>query len=241
MKGEAMRFKVAVRLAAVLMAGWGGIVAGDTGPLRAEEVKDESAKAAEGFEPLFDEKSLEGWETISADQKWWWVRDGMIVGGSEDLSETIPHNTFLATEKEYGDFELRAKIRLIGTEGFVNSGIQFRSKRDPKSPEMIGYQADIGPGWWGKLYDESRRNRVLAEPADNQAVSKSVKPGEWVDYRIVAKGPHLQAWVNGVPAFDYTEEDADIARRGAIAIQVHGNGKARVEVDEIKIRELPAE
>ena len=233
-----MRRELAVRLTAVLMAGWGCVLAGGGATLRAQEAKAESAEPAEGLKPLFDEKSLEGWETISADEKWWRVRDGKIIGGSEDLSENIPHNTFLATEKEYGDFELRAKIRLIGTEGFVNSGIQFRSKRDPKSPEMIGYQADIGPGWWGKLYDESRRNRVLAEPADNQAVAKSVEPGEWVDYRIVAEGPRLRAWVNGVPAFDYVEQDADIARRGAIAIQVHGNGKTRVEVDEINIREI---
>ena len=240
-----MRFRISVRLATVLCL---AAVTTAAAPfsvlsLEAQEAKADSkltspSEADEGFTSLFDGKSLAGWATIESDKRWWKARDGMILGGSEDLSERIPHNTFLATEKEYGDFELRLKIRLIGTEGFVNSGIQFRSQRDPKSPEMIGYQADIGPGWWGKLYDESRRNRVLAEPADNEAVAKAVEAGQWVDYRIVAQGKHLQAWINGVPAFDYIEQDDQIAKHGSIAIQVHGDGKSRVEVKEISIRQL---
>ena len=74
----------------------------------------------------------------------------------------MTRNEFLATKKTFANFELRMKCKLVGTEGFVNGGIQFRSKRIANPPnEMSGYQADIGEGYWGCLYDESRRNRNL--------------------------------------------------------------------------------
>ena len=110
--------------------------------------------------PLFDGESLAGWETVEADARWWKAAEGMIVGGS--LAEHVPHNTFLSTKERFGNFELSFTIRVRGAEGFINSGIQIRSERVPNSAEMSGYQVDAGPGWWGKLYDESRRNRVIA-------------------------------------------------------------------------------
>src|SRR5687768_2722953 len=112
--------------------------------------------------PLFDGKSFEGWNGDTA--KTWRIVDGAIVGGS--LTQKVPQNEFLATNrKDFRDFELRLKFKLVGTEGFVNSGVQIRSVRIDTPPnEMRGYQADIGdPTWWGALYDESRRNKVLAK------------------------------------------------------------------------------
>jgi len=114
---------------------------------------------------LFDGASLAGWETVEGDARWWKAADGMLVGGS--LTEHVPHNTFLSTTDRFGDFELTFRIRVRGAAGFINSGIQIRSERVPDSSEMSGYQVDAGPGWWGKLYDESRRNRVIAEPLDS--------------------------------------------------------------------------
>ena len=105
--------------------------------------------------PIFDGKTLAGWE---GDAKIWRVEDGMITGGS--LTETVTRNEFLATKKSYANFDLRLKIKITGT-GFVNSGVQIRSVRVPGSSEMAGYQVDAGIGWWGKLYDESRRNKVV--------------------------------------------------------------------------------
>lgn len=182
---------------------------------------------------LFDGRTLTGWE---GDAKWWRVQEGAIIGGS--LTEEIPENYFLATTQSYGDFELRLKIKLTGTEGFINSGIQIRSVRMKDSSEMIGYQVDAGDEWWGKLYDESRRNRVIAEPVNPEAVAAAVRANDWNDYRIRAQGRRIRSWINGVPALDYTEIDPKIPQHGRIGIQVHGGGKALVQVKEVTLEEL---
>lgn len=184
---------------------------------------------------LFDGKTLQGWE---GDAKLWSVQDGLITGGS--LTEKVAHNDFLATTRSYHNFDLRLKIKVTGTEGFINSGVQIRSVRVPGNSEMSGYQVDAGDGWWGKLYDESRRNKVVGEPKDAAAVTAAVKKNEWNEYRIRAEGPRIQSWINGVPALDYTEGEATIAQDGRIGIQVHGGGKALVQVKEITVEELPA-
>lgn len=184
---------------------------------------------------LFDGKSLEGWE---GDAKWWRVEDGLITGGS--LQNKVDRNHFLATKKSYQNFDLTLEIKITGSEGFINSGVQIRSLRVPNNTEMSGYQVDAGDGWWGKIYDESRRNKVIGEAKDLKAVNAAVKKGDWNKYRIRAEGSRIQSWVNGVPALDYTEADGNIAQDGLIGIQVHGGGKALVQVREIKIEELPA-
>jgi hypothetical protein len=185
--------------------------------------------------PLFDGKTLAGWEGDTA--KTWRVEDGAIVGGS--LEEMVARNEFLATTREYGDFDLRLKYKLIGTEGFVNGGVQFRSQRIPNHHEVRGYQADLGKGFDGALYDESRRNRILAQPSE-QVLSQALKKEGWNDYRIRAEGPRIQLWLNGVQTVDYTEPDADVDRKGMIALQIHGGAKAVVRYKDIEIEELPA-
>ncbi len=185
--------------------------------------------------PIFDGKSLEGWE---GDPKLWRIEDNMITGGS--LTEKVTHNDFLATTRSYGNFDLRVMIKLSGTDGFINSGVQIRSVRIPGSSEMYGYQVDYGKGWYGKLYDESRRNKVLTESKDQAAATAAIKEGEWNEYRIRTEGPRIQSWINGVPALDYTETDPNVALDGKIGIQVHGGGKALVQVKEVTIDELPA-
>lgn len=180
---------------------------------------------------LFDGKTLTGWE---GDAQVWRAGDGAIIGGSLDRHQ--PRNDFLVTTDSFADFELSFEVRLRGT-GFVNSGLQFRSERIPNNHEMRGYQADIGPGWWGKLYDESRRNRVIA---DLPAPLKSVKEGEWNRYRILARGARIRAWVNDEPAFDFTEPQAGIPRAGRIGLQLHGGGKAQVEFRNLILTPLAA-
>jgi hypothetical protein len=163
----------------------------------------------------------------------------MITGGS--TTEKVPRNYFLATTKSYQNFDLRLKIKLTGVPntGMINSGVQFRSMRVPNHNEMSGYQADAGDGWWGKLYDESRRNKVIAEPADPAAVNAAVRPSDWNEYRVRAEGPRIRSWINGVPASDYTETETNIAQDGHIAIQIHGGGVALVQVKDVQIEELP--
>jgi hypothetical protein len=187
------------------------------------------AAEEEGFVPIFNGKDLTGWE---GNKKLWIVEDGMLIGRSAG----IRHNDFLATTKTYGDFILRFQIRLINGRG--NSGVQFRSKRvPPPSHEVSGYQADIGGGWWGKLYDEARRNRVLAG-AKGDVIRKAVKPKDWNDYEVKAIGNQITLSINGVVTADYTEEDEKIAREGIIAPQVHSGGPLEVQFRNIRIKEI---
>ena len=104
---------------------------------------------------------------------------------------------------------------------------------------MSGYQADIGePEWWGCLYDESRRNKVLAK-SDMAKVGPALKKNDWNEYRVRCQGAHIQLWLNGVPTVDYTEEDATIAKEdGFIAVQIHGGGVTEVRFKDIAIEEL---
>ncbi|MBA3483911.1 MAG: DUF1080 domain-containing protein [Pirellulales bacterium] len=188
-------------------------------------------------DPLFDGKSLDGWETPKADRHWWKESEGAIAGGS--LEQDVPDNTFLSTKQSFENFELTLKLRIRGNGGFINSGVQIRSIRVPNSSEMSGYQVDAGNDWWGKLYDESRRNRVIAEPPDPSTLQKAVRENDWNEYRICAEGPRIRSWINGVAALDYVEREPNIPLDGHIAFQVHGGGKALVEFKDVEIRELP--
>lgn len=180
--------------------------------------------------PLFDGKTFNGWEgNLSAFR----IEDGAIVGGS--LKQKVERNEFLCTTKEYGDFELRVTFKLLG-EG-VNAGIQFRTKRIPNHHEVSGYQADMGEGYWGALYDESRRNKILAAP-DKEAVAKIVKPNDWNEYVIRAEGKHIQQWLNGTKTVDYTEADDTVATTGVIALQIHGGPPSEAWYKNITIQEL---
>ncbi|MBM3994080.1 MAG: DUF1080 domain-containing protein [Planctomycetes bacterium] len=183
---------------------------------------------------LFDGKTLDGWE---GDKATWRIEDGSIVGGS--LDKTVPRNEFLCTTKTFGDFELKVTFKLIGDRKSANAGVQIRTKRIPKHHEVIGYQADIGQGYWGALYDESRRNKVLAGP-DKKIIDKLVKYDDWNDYVIRAEGPRIRLWLNGTLTVDYTEKDDKIDRTGVIGLQIHGGAKAKVYYKNITIDELAA-
>jgi hypothetical protein len=186
-------------------------------------------------EPLFfDGKTFQNWEGDTL--KTWRVVDGVLIGGS--LETTVPHNDFLVTEEEYGDFVLTLKIKLTGEEGFINSGIQFHSQRltDP-AYEMSGYQADWGEGYWGSLYDESRRNKTLIAP-DSDQVLQWIRKNDWNDYKIHAENGRIQLFINGHQTVDYTEPDSGIPQSGHIGFQIHGGGKAQVEIKDLFFEEL---
>ena len=160
--------------------------------------------------PLFDGKSLDGWHIREGEKKWWRAEDGMIIGGS--LTETLPFNSFLASKNDYENFDLSFKIQLVNGEGFVNSGMQVQSTRADGKSEMIGYQVDAGPGYWGDLYDESRRNTAIAKSENHSA-----RDWEWNEYRILCEGPRIRTWINGTPAIDFTEQDSTIPLNGRLA------------------------
>ena len=181
---------------------------------------------------LFDGKTLDGWEGDTA--KTWRVEDGVIVGGS--LDTVVPRNEFLSTKAAYGDFELKVEFKLIGDKEKMNAGVQFRTKRIPNHHEVSGYQADVGQGYWGALYDESRRNKVLAKP-DAKVLEKLIKHEDWNEYTILCEGPRIRLYLNGTLTVDYTEEDDKIERTGIIALQVHGGAKAKAMYRNIRILE----
>jgi hypothetical protein len=183
---------------------------------------------------LFDGKSLDGWE---GNEKVWRVVDGVIVGGSLQGNK---QNEFLATKKSYKDFVLKLEYKLVGTEGFINSGVQIRSRRMEKpANEMKGYQADIGKGYSGSLYDESRRNKTLIKP-DEELIKKVEKPGEWNLYEIRCEGPRVVLKINGTQTIDYAEEDKTLEQEGLIGLQIHGGAKSEVSFRNITIEELKA-
>jgi len=196
----------------------------------------EAAGVQQASQPqkLFDGRTLEGWE---GNREIFRVQDGAIVGGT--LKQKIDHNWFLCTTKEYGDFELRLKCKLIG-EG-ANAGIQFRTKRIPNHYEVSGYQADMGQQWWGKLYDESRRRRVLAGPeseAEQAKLAAVLKSNDWNEYVIRCQGPRIQIWLNGLQTVDYTEQEEGIERTGIIALQIHGGPPSEAWYKDIELVEL---
>ena len=182
---------------------------------------------------LFDGKTFAGWEGDT--EKTWRIEDGAIVGGS--LETVVPRNEFLATTKTFTDFELKLAFRIEGDASKANAGVQFRSKRIPNHHEVSGFQADIGQDYWGALYDESRRTKVLARP-DKELLPKLATMNAWHSYTIRTEGARIRLWIDDQLTVDYTEKDDAIPRTGIIAPQVHGGAKVLVRYKDIYITEL---
>jgi hypothetical protein len=193
-----------------------------------------AALAADGAKAvrLFDGKTFHGWE---GNQKWWRIEDGAFVGGN--LKENIPNNEFLCTERRYTNFVLRLRFKLVGGEK-ANAGVQIRTERIPDHHEVIGYQADIGQHYWGALYDESRRKKILAAPP-KEDLAKFVKFDDWNDYEIRCEGRRIVLKLNGHTTVDYTEPDESIPQHGLIALQVHSGPPTEAWYKDITIEELP--
>lgn len=183
---------------------------------------------------LFDGKTLRGWE---GNLDWFRIEEKSVVAGT--LKKKIPHNEFLCTEKEYGDFDLRLEVKLVG-QG-QNAGIQFRSKRVPDSTEVSGYQADVGIAWdrpiWGAIYDESRRRKMLVEP-DPELAKRVVKKDQWNKIRVLARGAKIRVFVNGEQTVEYVEKDDTIPRTGIIGLQIHSGKPTEAWYRNLRIEEL---
>lgn len=185
---------------------------------------------------LFDGKTFAGW---NGDTKATWrIENGEIVAGSPD--KAAPRNEFLATDKEFENFELTLEYRMDCTSG-CNAGVQFHSQRVPNHHEVIGYQADIAPGITGGLYDESRRRRMLDTPPlelQEKALGRATQG--WNQYTIRAEGRRIQLSINGIPLLDYTEADQSIPLKGSIALQIHGGLEGTIRYRNLRITALPA-
>lgn len=184
---------------------------------------------------LFDGKTLAGWKTVDPTHaKLWFVKDSVIKSG--DGVNKIPDNTYLHTVKAYGDFEFRCLFRLSGnpSTGMINSGIQYRSVLE--GGKIVGYQADIGSGYWGDIYDEHRRGKLVG--GDLSTLKRLLKEDGWNSYIIRCQGNHHELYINGVKTSDYVEKDSKIPQKGVIAVQIHSGGVAQVEFRDLTITEL---
>jgi regulator of RNase E activity RraA len=191
------------------------------------------SKGEDEWVSLFDGESFTGWSVHSGFAEYR-VEDNAIVGSTVEGSP----NTFLCTEREYGDFVLEFEVSL---DPRLNSGVQIRSKiakeemvfvftgRDGKprtrkipSDRVYGYQVEIAAergGASGSVYDEARRGFMLASTRDDPAASKAFKDGQWNKFRIECAGDRIRTWINDIPCVDFRDS---MTSRGVIGLQVHG-------------------
>jgi hypothetical protein len=176
---------------------------------------------ADNAKDLFNGKDLTGWD---GDPKLWSVENGEIVGKSPGIKK----NEFLKSHLLAGDFRLKVKVKLVPNK--ENSGVQFRSDVLPDG-EMKGPQADVGLGWWGKLYEENGRGLIWDKSGE-----KHVKVDDWNEYEIVAVGSKVKTFINGQACVDL--DDPMIARRGVFAFQIHSGGAMEVRFKDLKLEVL---
>lgn len=205
---------------------------------------------SEGFRPLFDGKSLAGWE---GNDKFWSVKDGAITGQTTPDNPTRGNTFLIYRGGDVKDFELRLKFKIVGG----NSGIQYRST-DKGNHVVHGYQADIDSKdrYIGILYDEGGRG-ILAErgdkvtisadgkkmvtgkTGDSKEIADAVMKEDWNEYVVIAKGNHLVQKINGHTTVEVTDEDSSKAKAsGILALQLHAGPPMTVQFKDIQIKEL---
>lgn len=188
-----------------------------------------SSGADEGWTPLFDGKTLDGWK---------------VNGGKAEYSVEGSPNTFLC-KGDYKDFVLELEVRC---DPRLNSGVQVRShvyREDDADPEnrqragvVYGPQFEVArkeTGTAGRFYDEGRRGKWLDEIKPE--AKDAFRDDGWNRYKIVVQGNRYRSWINGVAASDFTD---DVDQAGFIGLQVHGipkgEGPCQVRWRDIRIR-----
>jgi hypothetical protein len=210
---------------------------------------------------LFNGKDLTGWKGLPA---FWSVKDGAITGQTT-AANPVKENTFLIWDGEVGDFELHFKYKITDGDGKAekggNSGVQYRSKIvKPDYFVMSGYQADfeVGKTYSGILYEEKGRGIlakrgekvVVAESGDakkpklevtgevgkSEEIQAAIKPADWNDYVVIAKGGHLQHFINGKQTVDVTDETAAGEKTGLIGLQLHAGPPMTVQFKDFVLK-----
>ncbi|HYG34229.1 MAG TPA: DUF1080 domain-containing protein [Clostridia bacterium] len=212
-----------------------------------------------GFQALFNGKDLTGW---NGNPKLWSVKDGAITGQTTAENPTKGNTFLIWTNGTFGDFELRCSFKLVpgDAKGFANSGIQYRSRVfDPAEWAVGGYQGDMeaGQNYTGILYEERLTRGIMAERGEKVVWDKDskkqvvgsvgkaadieagIKKGDWNEYVIIAKGNHLQHFVNGKQTVDVTDQcEAKRAMSGVIALQLHAGPPMMAQFKNIRIKPL---
>lgn len=187
--------------------------------------------SAQQWEPLFNGKNLKGWKKLNGKAEYK-VVNGMIVG----ISKMNTPNTFLVTNKNYGDFILEFDFKV---DDGLNSGVQFRSQslKDFKDGRVHGYQFEIDPStraWSGGVYDEARRG-WLYPMTNNPKAQTAFKNNEWNKARIEAIGNSIRTWVNGIECANLWD---DMTLEGFIALQVHAINKEELEGKTVSWKDI---
>lgn len=215
-----------------------------------------------GEKQLFNGKDLSGWK---GQPEFWSVQDGALTGKTTDETK-VKENTFLIWQDgEVSDFELTFKYKIVDAKGesngFGNSGVQYRSKVvKPEYSVVAGYQADFecGKTYSGILYEEKGRGilakrgeKVVIHEGDapnkpkiektgevgvSDEIQAAIKPADWNEYKIVAKGNHLQHFINGKQTVDVTDETAVGAKSGILALQLHAGSPMTVQFKDIVLK-----
>jgi hypothetical protein len=209
------------------------------------------------YQPVFDGKSLDGWEY---DPVYWRAENGCMVG-EVTPSTILSRNTFIIKKDLIlKDFELKVDFRI--SEG-GNSGVSYRNELVPDVPYALkGYQADIDGKnqYTGQNYEERGRQFLalrgqttvidsLYQSPSHQSVgaidfqsdplNQYIKKKDWNEYHIIAKGNRLQHYINGVLMSDVTDNDmANRKLSGLLGVQVHVGPPMTVEYKNFKIKHL---
>lgn len=217
-----------------------------------------SAQTETGFTSLFNGKDLTGWE---GRKEHWSVEDGAITGTTSKETPAKGNNFLIAKDGDknlvVGDFELRFAYKFSSDWG--NSGVQYRSK-DFGNFVVGGYQADfeVGTTYSGILYEEKMTRGIMAargekvvwgEDGKKQVVGKtekttkeiqeSIKKGDWNEYVVIAKGDHLQHFINGNQTVDVVDKDPKKqVMSGILALQLHAGPTMKVQFKNIRIKTL---
>ncbi len=230
-----------------------GLAAGTMYPWSAARAETPAADA-EGFRPLFDGKTLEGWD---GDPKIWRVEDGCITGQTTK-ENPAPYNTFLIWRGgKPGDFQLKIEFRMPDP-GFANSGVQIRSWEDPKQKwRVFGYQPDMdntdrytgtcyGEGFRGGLAGRGEKTvigkdhkpKVVERFGDSAELAKFIKHRDWNEYDITAVGNRIIEKINGHLMCEVVDEDTLARKDGIIALQIHAGEPMKVQFRNVRFKEL---
>jgi len=207
-----------------------------------------AAEVEEGFVSMFNGKDLAGWEGKPG---WWCVEQGAITAQSTKQKPCKKCNYLMWRGGQPADFVLRLSYRIVGG----NSGIQFRSRELPDW-DTDGYQADLEAGrrWTGALFQHHRGGvamrgtKVVIDPdgtrhvetvSDSDKLQADVKPNDWNDYEVIARGPNVILKINGVVMSQVTDNDRKRAcRKGVIALQMHPGPPMKVQFRNLRIKVL---
>ena len=210
---------------------------------------------SESFKAIFNGKNLKGW---SGNPDLWFVEDGAITGQTT-AEKPIKGNTFLVwTNGNVGDFELRFSYKISTSSG--NSGVQYRSKVfDADNWVVGGYQADFEAGttYSGILYEEKMSRGIMAARGEkvvwtkdckkevtgsvgkSEEIQAAIKQADWNEYVVIARGNHLQHFINGKPTVDVTDEcESKRAMSGVLAFQIHAGPPMTVMFRDVRIKTL---